>query len=182
MGIPGLASALVKLNLLEPLHGREGLVGIPPLSVAALLARLQQQVSPKMQCRGPGRSLREGLSLGMDAERIAWAVAQVIGGSLPALDWKPPFDLASLVVDAERFHALADWPRSEERPANSQGEHPQTSSDIDGPPVAIAPVLEREPERVVDGTQIAGIATRIRDDATTTDGVVEAVVGVTMNP
>ena len=112
MGMQGLAAALVRLNLLEPLRNREGTLGIHPSSVCALLARLHQRVSLKDVSK-TGISLRDGTALGLDADRLAWAVGQVVGGSLAAVDWHPPFDLSTLVVDSARLRALVDWPRSE---------------------------------------------------------------------
>jgi hypothetical protein len=57
--------------------------------------------------------LGSGRALGFDAQRFAWAVAQVVGGSLPAHGWRPPFDLASLEVCEKRLLELATWPKSE---------------------------------------------------------------------
>lgn len=112
LGLNGLAEELVRLNLLQALHSRDGVVGIHPSSTAGLLERVHQRVcTPADGVKAV--ALQDGMQLGLDVPGIAWAVAQVVGGSLAALGWQHPGRLATLEVDARRLAALAHWPRRE---------------------------------------------------------------------
>lgn len=108
LGWPGAAAALVHLNLLTGLHAQDGsLMGVEPDSFALLMSRVQSAMSPNAQLLDEAVPLSTGRCFGMDAHAMAWAVAQVVGGSLVAVEWPALFHLSELRVDGRRLKALA---------------------------------------------------------------------------
>lgn len=108
LGWSGAAVALVRLNLLTGLHAEDGsLMGVEPDSFAMLMSRVHSAISPRSQPLDDLVPLSTGRSFGMDAHAMAWAVAQVVGGSLVAVGWPAPFHLSELRVDGRRLQALA---------------------------------------------------------------------------
>lgn len=104
----GLTAALVDLNLLEGLKSAEGhLLGVDVVSVAGLVSRLQSAVVSSRPLVTPTVPLHHGRQFGMDPKTIAWAVSQIIGGSLSAHTWPEPHRICDLVVNAARLRQLA---------------------------------------------------------------------------
>ncbi len=113
LGWPGATAELVKMRLLEGLPGPEGTWRIYARSLSQLLARVHERVGTVDSDAGDWVSLQSSRELGFDARQFAWAIAQVIGGSLVARSWEPPFGLTSLFVCRRRLRELASWPQSE---------------------------------------------------------------------
>lgn len=107
LGWPGLTEALVELKLLTGPKTEDGrLLGVEPNSFAVLMSRVQCATVPSTGAAREVVPLSEGRRYGMAADAMAWAVAQVVGGSLAAFDWPQPFHLCDLQVDGRRFRAL----------------------------------------------------------------------------
>ena len=113
LGWPGASSELVSMRLLASFRGANGVDGVHPRSISELFERVHVRVNPALATVCGSASLHEAETLGMDARQFAWAVAQVVGGTLPVHGWEPPFNLRSLQVSQRRLHELADWPQSE---------------------------------------------------------------------
>lgn len=112
LGWPGAAEQLTRMKLLFAVRDIDNVPCVQPRSVSRLFARVHERVQSAVE---HGASMRLGTAqeLGFDAERFAWAIAQVVGGSLPVHGWRPPFDLVSLEVCERRLVELAKWPQSE---------------------------------------------------------------------
>lgn len=107
-GWPGLTDELVKLRLLEGLKAADGhLLGVDVESVAGLVSRIQSALVSSGKQTAASAPLNHGRHHGMDSTAMAWAVAQVVSGSLPAFDWPEPIRLTDLRVDERRLRALA---------------------------------------------------------------------------
>ncbi len=113
LGWPGASSELVSMRLLASFRGTNGVDGVHPRSISELFERVHVRVNPAPATDCGTASLHDAETLGMDARQFAWAVAQVVGGTLPVHGWEPPFNLRSLQVSRRRLHELADWPQSE---------------------------------------------------------------------
>ena len=100
------------MKLLFAVRDIDNVLCVQPRSVSRLFTRVHERVQSAVE---HGASMRLGTAqeLGFDAERFAWAIAQVVGGSLPVHGWRPPFDLVSLDVCERRLVELAKWPQSE---------------------------------------------------------------------
>jgi hypothetical protein len=124
-GWPGLPAALVELNLLEGLKAADGhLVGVDAVSVARLVSRIQSALVTPSKQTTHAVPIHRAQRLGMDATAMAWAIAQVVTGSLPALEWTSPYRLCDLLVDERRLCAVAG--RNEEKLTRDAGQ-PQPS-------------------------------------------------------
>jgi len=107
-GWPGLTDALVELNLLEGLKAADGhLLGVDAESVAVLVSRVQSTLAPSGKPTTCAVPLHHGRQFGMDSREMAWAVAQVVNGSLSAFEWSSPYRLCDLRVEERRLRALA---------------------------------------------------------------------------
>lgn len=114
LGWPGVADELVGMRLLTSLSLTDGSMAIYPRSVSELLSRIRERVVDVPQADdGHAVSLGLAADFSFDARRFAWAIAQVVGGSLPTFGWEPPFNLVSLRVCEQRLRALSNWPQNE---------------------------------------------------------------------
>jgi hypothetical protein len=114
LGWPGVADELVRMRLLTSLSLADGGRAIYPRSVSELLSRIRERVVGVPQADDSHAvSLGLAADFSFDTRRFAWAIAQVVGGSLPAFGWAPPFNLVSLRVCKQRLRALASWPQNE---------------------------------------------------------------------
>lgn len=118
LGVAGLSEQLVRLGILRPLRTGDGAAAIHAASVCDLMARLHEKVCPSLAAGLDPVPLARATELGLDIERVAWAVAQVIGGSLLAAGWEAPCSLGTLLVDGGRLRALAHWPQCEVHASN----------------------------------------------------------------
>lgn len=132
-GRSGLTAELVDMKLLRALPTAPECSGVHPAHIAGLFARLHQCIVVNPGHRSEAVPLLWGESLGYDNRRLAWAVAQILGGSLPAIGWDSPFSIMSLVVCEHRLTRLATWPTKEvaecqqslpAQAAGSPAEHP----------------------------------------------------------
>jgi hypothetical protein len=111
MGVEGLTLELLRLNLLTALKLNDGkVVGVDLESLGMLLSLIQQKVENQSPVHVNGVPLARALNDGAELSRVAWMVAQLMGGSLRAYQWPAPHRLVDLVVDAERMRELSHWP------------------------------------------------------------------------
>lgn len=110
LGRPGLTAELVSMKVLRALPTAAERLGVHPTHIAALFARLHQCIDVAAGNRSNAVPLHWGESLGYDNRLLAWAVAQILGGSLPAIGWDSPFSIMSLMVCEDRLTGLATWP------------------------------------------------------------------------
>ena len=109
LGWPGLTASLVHLKLLTGLVTEDGtLLGVEPESFGILVSRIRSAMSSSTPRDARAVPLSEGTRFGMDAAAVAWAVAQIAGGSLAAFDWPPPCRLCDLMVDVARLEQLSN--------------------------------------------------------------------------
>jgi len=127
LGWPGLAKELRDMRLLQGLAMPDGRTCVHPRSLSQFLARIHERVGARACRTGDSMSLQDSIALGFDARQVAWAVAQVLGGSLDAHDWKAPFGLTSLFVCAQRLRELARWPHFEACEGGSATANPSTA-------------------------------------------------------
>lgn len=127
LGWPGVAKELLDMHLLHGISMPDGRTCVHPRSLSQFLSRIHERVAATASRTGDWMPLEDSVAFGFDARQVAWAVAQVFGGSLDAHDWRAPFGLTSLFVCGQRLRELARWPQSEACEGSSATPRPSTA-------------------------------------------------------
>jgi hypothetical protein len=107
LGWPGLAAELVSMRLVVSVTRASGEMALHPRSVTRLFEDVQERVAASTTGAATAAPLAAvARARGLDARQVAWALKQVIGGSLPAHGWAQPFQLTSLRVCPEQLQPV----------------------------------------------------------------------------
>jgi DNA-directed RNA polymerase subunit RPC12/RpoP len=107
LGWPGLAAELVSMRLVLGVTRASGEKALHPRSVTRLFEYMHERVTTAATRASTAVPLAAvASSRGLDARQVAWALRQVIGGSLPAYGWEEPFHLTSVRVRSEELEPV----------------------------------------------------------------------------
>jgi hypothetical protein len=108
LGWPGVAAELVGMRLLVGISVADESTRVHVPSVTRLFEKARERVEAmRTKASFPVPLSTAATSLGLDARQVAEALRQLVGGSLPAYGWNEPFQLTSLLVNAQKLKALA---------------------------------------------------------------------------
>jgi hypothetical protein len=113
LGWPGLAAELVSMRLVVSVTRQPQEIALHPRSVSRLYELIQERLGATTPGPASAATLADvARARGLDARQVAWALKQVIGGSLPAQGWEAPYRLTSVRVCAEQLKPVPDSPAS----------------------------------------------------------------------